>query len=199
MRIRCHFRSTSRLVVARLGWYIICMIALGAVASIVTVNVHIIFCLLAALLTFLLFTHTQTMGVHHFLPVAFWLFPAYFMGLREISRPLAFLPIAFRYLPVMAISVVIFAFGVSPTLQRAGVVASLFIPKDVTHPLHLDNYAEYQRLIAEIKAGMERDDRFEVFASSTILSDSLLVALEPSLSSHVVYAPHIAKQALFPF
>ena len=187
------------MLLGRLGIYTTTMILIGIIVSVIYVNVRVIFCTMAATLTFLLFTRTQEMAIHHFLPVAFWLFPSYVLGFRTLFDRLALFPTGYRSFAPAIIALIIFAFGVVPTLNGNGIVATIFLPKYNSHPLHLENYSEYTRLIGDIRTRLGTEEHFEVFSSSLVLSDSLLVSLEPSFQSRVIYAPHIAKVNFFPF
>jgi hypothetical protein len=193
------FLQHIRMISNRLGWYIIAMMAVGTGIAISTRNLCATFCLFVAALTWFLFIHVQRLGPHHFLPVAFWLLPVYFVGIVAAARYLVPLPKSVRLVPAALISMAIFAFGVSPRLQANGALGAIFIPRSTSHPLHLKGYAEYRRLIADLETLLKNDRRLVVFASSGSLSDSLLEALAPSLRGRINRAPHIANRDFFPF
>lgn len=181
------------------GWYMLSIIAVGVIAALLETSLTTLFCLACALLTFFLFIRTQAMGPHHFLPVAFWLFPVYFAGLCTCIRWFSFLPAMIRIVPFVAASIIIFVFGASPAFQRSGILGEIFIPKATFRPLHLDNLQEYKRLISDLETNLKDNEKFVVWASSKVLSDELLVTLEPNLASRYLGAPHIAKRDIFRF
>lgn len=158
-----------------------------------------LFCLTAAVGTFFLFTRTQYLAPHHFLPIAFWLLPLLLAGVAWCARRLWFLPSQFRLWPFAAISTAIFLVAISPISRSLGSAAHVFVPLNDDSPLHLDNYAEYQRLASDLEELTNEGGTFVVYASSTKISDSLLIALHPALEGQVVYAPAIAKRDLFDF
>lgn len=183
----------------RLGWYVVAMMAVGAGISLLTRNIYAIFCLLTATLTWFLFVRVQQLGPHHFLPIAFWLLPVYFVGIVSAFSYLPLLAKPLQLIPAVLISMVIFAFGVSPRLEANGILGAIFVPKITSHPLHLQNYAEYRRLVADLETLLDADKRAVVFASSDKISDSLLEALAPSLRGRINRAPHRANRDFFPF
>ena len=78
-------------------------------------------------------------------------------------------------------------------------MASLFVPSPPLYPLHLLRYEEYQRLVADLVNYAGEDHKVVVYASSLILSDSLLQALSPELDPHVIDQSQVDGMANFDF
>jgi len=173
--------------------------AIGAAVAIRQRKFEVVFCLIAAVGTFLFFIRTQRLGIHHYLPVAFWIFPVLATGMWWCSRAFAFLPHPLRLLPFSLASAVILLAAVAPVSRQPGWVPRLAIPQGNAAPLHIDNFEEYRRLVGDLAALTRDGSRFVVYASSLNLSDSLVTALEPALAKSVIYTPHIAKVAFFNF
>ena len=130
------FRPAPDPFPGRLGWYFIPMIVLGALISFVTRNLVAMFCFLAAVGAFLY--PDAGVGEHHFLPVAFWLFPAYIVATGWLAQWLTFVRAPARLLPFTAAGAAVFVLSIVPGFHRAALI-SLFVPRYATFPLHLDN------------------------------------------------------------
>ncbi|MCO5164385.1 MAG: hypothetical protein M9939_25165 [Mesorhizobium sp.] len=183
------------MVVNRCGWYVVSLVAVGFTVSIWRKDFRIIFAVSTGLLTFVLFASTQGLADHHFLPIAFMLFPAYFTGAYTVSSLLTVIPSYIRLVPICLIAVGIFVFAVTPGMPISG-YTSFFVPKQLARPRTLENYAEYKRLIDYLKTHASKND-VAVFASSFVLSDQILIAVDSEMREIVTKTPHIASQGLF--
>ncbi|AZO17352.1 hypothetical protein EJ069_23105 [Mesorhizobium sp. M2A.F.Ca.ET.043.05.1.1] len=193
------FPRHLEMLAERLSPWMIALIVIGAIVVVSHKNFEGGFCLLAAVGTFFFFIRTQYLGLHHFLPIAFWLLPIFLVGAAWCASYLQFLAARVRLLPFAAISSAILLVAISPASRSLDFPAHAFIPRADTSPLHLDNYAEYQRLVADLDHLTKDGSKFFVYASSSKISDSLMVALDHPLQGRVIYAPHIAKVDLFNF
>lgn len=185
------------MVVNRCGWYIVSLVAIGFAISVWRKDFRVIFAVLTGLLTFVLFASTQGLADHHFLPIAFMLFPAYFAGAFAISSLLTVVPPHLRFAPICLIAIGIFLVAVVPSIPVNG-YTSFFVPKQLARPRTLQNYAEYKRLIDYLKTHASKND-VAVYASSFILSDQILIAVDSEMRDIVTRTPHIASQNLFNF
>jgi hypothetical protein len=196
---RAGFAQHLTLFPGRLGWYFISMIVFGALISFVTRNLIATFCFLGAAGTFLFFIQTQQLAEHHFLPVAFWLFPAYIVAASWLARWLTFLPAPARLLPFVAAGVVVFVLSIVPGLNKGGPYTAPFVPRYATFPLHLDNYSEYQRLLADLDGWLGKNGKLVVYSFGMAISDSLLSALNPAINPHLSYVSYFPAAELFRF
>lgn len=185
------------MAVNRCGWYIVSLAAFGFAISMWRKDFRAIFTVLTGLLTFVLFASTQGLADHHFLPIAFMLFPAYFAGAYTLSSLLTVVPSHIRLVPICLIAVGIFVTAVAPGMPVNG-YTSFFVPEQLARPRTLDNYAEYKRLIDYLKTHASKND-VAVYASSFVLSDQVLVAVDSEMREIVTRTPHIASQNLFNF
>ena len=181
----------------RYGYYILSMMIIGLVAAIFWKDIYVFTCVSIASLTFVLFASTQVFGPHHFLPVAFMLFPAYFAGVKTLSSTLTFLPSGLRLLPASLIGLSIFAFGVVPGLDRPALLSPL-LPYQLVRPIKLENLNEYKRLIGDIQT-QAGNGKVAVYASNLELADSILRAIEPQIAANLVATPHLASRDYFNF
>ncbi|MFC3323685.1 hypothetical protein [Mesorhizobium cantuariense] len=184
---------------SRFSPYMLALTVIGAIVLLANKSFEGAFCLMAAVGTFLLFIRTQQIGPHHFLPIAFWLLPLLLAGVARCAGYLGVLPIQFRLWPFAAIAVATFLVAIAPLSRSLGPTAHIFVPRSDVSPLHLDNYAEYERLTSDLERLTANGEKFVVYASTKILSDSLLLALDRNLRDRVIYAPAIANQDLFNF
>jgi hypothetical protein len=188
-----------KMLVDRLSIFGVAIASIGAAVALHRRNERLLFCLIAAATTFVLFIRTQAFGSQHFLPVAMWGFPLLVAGLDQL----------YGWIPARAkwcaktlagiVPVIVFAIDVSPALPRGGVVASLFVPSPPVYPLHLLRYEEYQRLLADLVNYVGEHHTVVIYASSFILSDSLLEALSPELQPHVIDQVQVDRTASFDF
>jgi hypothetical protein len=175
------------------------IVLIGAMVALYRRNERLLFCIIAAVTTFVLFIQTQILGPQHFLPIAMWAFPILIAGLDRLYR---WIPSRAKWSATMLVGifpVVIFALDVSPALPQGGAVASMFVPSPPLYPLHLLRYEEYQRLLADLGNYVGEDHDVVVYASSIILSDSLLQALSPKLDPHVIAQRQVDGLASFDF
>jgi hypothetical protein len=193
------FAQHLALFPGRLGWYFIPMMTFGAAVAIATRNVVAIFCLLAATGTFFFFIQTQLMAEHHFLPVAFWLFPVYVVGAAWLSQWLKFQPAWARLAPFVVAGAAVFLLSIVPGLRKGGPYVEPFVPKYATFPLHLDNYSEYQRLLANLDGLLGKNGQVVVYSYGMAVSDSLLAALNPAIAPHISYISYFPALTLFRF
>ena len=177
----------------RISVYVGALTAIGAFIAVRNRNFEAIFCLLSAVGTFLLFTRTQYMGLHHSLPVFMWLLPLMCISISSISRNTRLPMTAFA-----AFGMLILAISLSPLARNLGAAARIVIPYEDLTPLYLENLAEYKSLATDIERYASAGEKAAVFASSRDLSDSLLMSLNPNLKTTVIPAPHIAATQGFP-
>lgn len=183
------------LAYSRLGIYTIILIATGAIYYILKRNYFIIFCVITSAITYSLFISTQIISNHHFLPIAFMLFPVYFAGASVLSSALLFLPSSYRMVPACFLALVIFLFGVAPTLPSIPGI-SFFVPRITARPMKLENFPEYMRLAHDLE---KTTGTIAVHASSLVLADRVLTAVDPDLGSRILATPHLASDGLVNF
>ncbi|TPK70115.1 hypothetical protein FJ930_19270 [Mesorhizobium sp. B2-4-15] len=160
------------------------LILVGLLISVLRRNGFSLFSASAAVLTFLFFTRTQDPERHHSMPIFLWLFPAYAQAIVAIVSGSAlrarWATVATAFVAGLAFMGTFFPVG----RQLLSPISFVFAKED-TLPLRLDNLSEYRRLIADLFGKMKPEDRFSVFASGPILSDSLLFSLDANLLPHV--------------
>jgi hypothetical protein len=178
------------------SWYMIVLTLIGAVYLFSVQRFEGAFCFFASIGTFLLFTRTQSLGIHHFLPIAFWLLPLFVAGCRWCSR---WIGKTLGMSMFALISTIIFVIAISPMARSLGSVAHFVVPRSDTSPLHLGNFDEYLRLVQDLDKLTAPDQRFVIYASSPSASDSLFLALDDNLTNRVISSPHIAKRDFFDF
>jgi hypothetical protein len=173
----------------RTGVFILSLIAIGAIFAPCDSRAEAWFCLLTAVLTLVLFSNTQILGAHHYLPVALWLFPLYSLGFSRIvdafvrpARP----AVAFG---MLLISVAIFALGLNPRVDmpRWGYA---FLGQYGFPPLTIENFEEYRRLSSDIEKVAGGGKKVAVYASSPQLSDALLTAINPAIEGALLPMLH---------
>ncbi|OBQ61075.1 hypothetical protein [Mesorhizobium erdmanii] len=169
---------------SRLSYVNWALIIVGLYISVVRGNRFSLFCAIASVLTFLLFTRTQDPERHHSLPIFLWLLPAYTQAIVSIVSALA---LRSRWSTAVVATVAGFAFlgAFFPTGRQLLSPIGFVFPSEATLPLHLDNLPEYRRLIDDLVSRMGPDDHFSVFASGPVMSDALLFGMDRRLLPHV--------------
>ncbi|MBZ9704091.1 MULTISPECIES: hypothetical protein [unclassified Mesorhizobium] len=172
------------------------LILLGLYFSVVRGNRFALFCALASVLTFFLFTRTQDPDRHHSMPMFLWFFPAYAQAIVAIvSMP----ALRSRWsTAVIAIAAGLAFVGTFFPIGRELLSpVSIVFAKEATLPLHLDNLPEYRRLIADLMRNMEPENRVSVFASGPVMSDSLLFGMNRGLFPYVVWTCQVDSRDRF--
>ena len=174
-----------------LGWWVLTFMAIGLIADVRAKRANSVTWACVAVLTLLLFSRVQAPGLHHILPVAFFLFPAYVAGLSFVIGSLGSPRLtALALCGVMSLNFISsfapMGWGVAEPLRMA-------FPTARHPPLHLAQYDEYQRLIGDLKA-LEPTAKVAVFASSFALSDSLLSVLDRSLTNRLEWVAHVDRR-----
>ncbi|MER9952077.1 hypothetical protein [Mesorhizobium sp. M0047] len=171
-------------VVSRLSYVNWLLIIFGLYISFLRRNRFSLFCAVASITTFFLFTRTQDPDLHHSMPMFLWLFPAYAQAIVAIvSMP------ALRSRLSAAIIVVVAGLAFLGTFFPIG--RQLLSPINYVYasqgilPLHLDSMSEYKRLTDDLTREMRPEDRFAVFASGSVMNSWLLFALKRSLYPHI--------------
>ena len=174
-----------------LGWWVLTFGAIGLIADLRAKRANSLTWACMAMLTLLLFSRVQAPGLHHILPVAFFLFPAYVAGLSFVTSILGSPRLtALALCGMMSLNFVSsfapMGWGLAEPLRMA-------FPTARHPPLHLAQYDEYQRLISDLK-GLEPTAKVAVFASSFALSDSLLNVLDPTLLPRIEWVAHVDRR-----
>ncbi|WP_258051838.1 hypothetical protein [Mesorhizobium sp. INR15] len=193
---RTNFASQIDQFGARLSYANWLLIGTGLYLSITRRNRFSLFCAVASALTFLLFVRTQDPDRHHSMPMFLWLFPAYAQAIVAIvSMP------ALRWRWANAVMVVVaglaFLGAFFPMGRQLLSPISYFFAREATLPLHLDNLAEYRRLVDDLVKKGGTGDSFSVFASGAIMSDSLLLSMNPVLYNYVILSCQIDSRDQF--
>ncbi|MEO5759099.1 MAG: hypothetical protein ABIQ51_19790 [Mesorhizobium sp.] len=181
---------------SRLSYVNWLMIVAGLCLSIARRNRFSLFCAVASALTFLFFTRTQDPDRHHSMPMFLWLFPAYAQAIVAIVSIQA---LRWRW----ASAAIAVAAGLAylgtffPIGRQVLSPVSYVFAKEETLPLHLDNLTEYKRLVDDLVTKIEPGDHFSVFASGSVMSDSLLLNMNPSLYRDIILSCQVDSRDKF--
>lgn len=170
------------------GLYLLPLIFLGVAyiffGSSSRLKVLCAFALANFIITYIIFTRTQTPGMQHGMPLCFWLAILVLSALKlffdKLKKGLATtLIIAFALLTAAVfISTYSKPFGKPEWVSR-------YLPGK-EYPLRLENFDHYHELIAFMSARVGADDKVAVFASSGSLNNDLFAAISPaSFVSHI--------------
>ncbi len=174
-----------------LGPLICAVAAIGTAFAVRARNVTVLFGLCASVITFFLFSRTQAPGTQHMLPICFWIFPAFGYGLICLFRSLPNLIRRMSMAVVFVLLLASFASVFSQAVRNDLAFMRAMVPVGTFFPLKIQNFGEYKRLIADIHRLVGNSEKFAVFASSSLMSDSLLQAIDPTLSQELALVSHI--------
>ncbi|RUX91237.1 MULTISPECIES: hypothetical protein [unclassified Mesorhizobium] len=181
---------------SRLSYVNWLLIVVGLYISVIRRNRFSLFCAVASALTFFLFTRMQDPDRHHSMPMFLWLFPAYAQAIVAIVS----MPALRSRWSTAAISVAtgLAFFGTFFPLgrQMLSPISDVFA-REATLPLHLDNLSEYRRLIDDLIGRMRPEDRFSVFASGSVMSDSLLYEMDKDLYPRIEWTCQVDSRDQF--
>jgi hypothetical protein len=181
---------------SRLSYVNWLLIAIGLYISVIRRNRFSLFCAVASALTFFLFTRMQDPDRHHSMPMFLWLFPAYAQAIVAIvSMP----ALRSRWsTAAIAVAAGLAFFGTFfPIGRQVLSPISYVFAREATLPLHLDNLPEYRRLIDDLVGRMGPEDRFSVFASGSVMSDSLLYEMDKDLFSRIEWTCQVDSRDQF--
>jgi hypothetical protein len=159
------------------------------VRAILFQNLRILFICFCAVLTFLLFSRTQSPNSHHLLPIFFWLFPSFVFGVtwpfssssRLVARTVWVIP---------ALMLASFASVVHPATRERLAAGDVLLPAVTIFPLKVDRIDTFRALTRDLKGELKPGDRLAVFASSEI-SDAFFIALDRSLGEVIIPVAHV--------
>lgn len=182
-------------ILDRSGYLFFILVISGLVLSAFRRNYAMLFCGITSVVTLFLFTRTQAPSVQHGMPVIFFLLPAFtYPFLLILSRLChSFSRLVFSVVTIILCGA-IFAVSFIPSAYRALPLITKIAPQELYHPLKVDNFEEYLRLIAKLNELTKGGEKFSVIASSSVLSDSLLRALDNSLTPKIEWASHVDER-----
>jgi len=174
-----------------LGPLICAVAAIGTAFAVRARNVTVLFGLCASVITFFSFSRTQAPTMQHMLPICFWIFPAFGYGLICLFRSLPNLIRRMSMAIVFALLLASFASVFSQAVRNDLAFMRAIFPVRTFFPLKIQNFGEYKRLIADIHRLVGDSEKFAVFASSYLMSDSLLHAIDPTLFQKLAWVSNI--------
>ena len=165
-----------------LGFCVLAFVTIGLIVAIMQRRTLPLFCACVAVLTAVLFARVQAPDRHHILPIALFLFPAYFAGLAHVMQRLMTPPVAASVMGIVACmnflsTFVPFGWGVAEPLRTA-------FPRAYHAPLRLQAFEEYKRLATDLK-NLEPDTTIAIFASSGLLAHDMIESIEPALEPRI--------------
>ena len=165
-----------------LGFWVLAFVMIGLIVTIVQRRALPCFCACVAVLTAVLFARVQAPDRHHILPIALFLFPAYFAGLSHVMQRLMTPPVAAVAMGIVACMNFLstfapFGWGIAEPLRTA-------FPRAHHAPLRLQAFGEYKRLATDLK-NLESDTTIAIFASSGLLAYDMMYSIEPALEQRI--------------
>jgi hypothetical protein len=155
------------------------------------------FVALNLIFTVIFFTHTQAFGMHHYLPVALWLYVLGCMGISQLAAGVRGVKRTVAICCSVGLAGAVFYGTYGPLPAWSSQVTGVLLPFRLAR-IKLENYSNYQRFLADLDGVMKRDDTFSVYGSSNSFSDSLIHALSGSeMDRGLVYASQVDRRDHF--
>jgi hypothetical protein len=163
----------------------------GVMLAIARKNLLVIMCVTAAVISFFAFARTQAPSIQHTLPVFFWLFVVAAYPVVTASR---FAP---RYIRFVLVLVALLYLGLNfcwvfvPEARDRMQRLSFAFSGQTVFPLKIEHFSNYKELIRAVHLFNPSTSDLAVFASSYVLSDSLLYAIDKSLYTNITWASQV--------
>ncbi|MFL9666869.1 hypothetical protein WIX39_007975 [Variovorax sp. AB1(2024)] len=142
-----------------------------------------------AILLFVLFTRTQGFGMHHYLPLAFWIYLLMCVGLWSVLL-LFSAPFGWKISVVTVASLLILA----ATFYRSGIGAAMggAVLPSVVYNNKIGDEVAYRSLALQLDKLVKPDEKWTAFASDVILNrDVLLSVSNELLADRAVDTSHV--------
>ncbi|UVK45226.1 hypothetical protein BPNPMPFG_000736 [Mesorhizobium sp. AR07] len=193
---RTNFISQIDQIGSRLSYANWLLIIVGLYISLVRRNSFALFCAVASVLTFLIFTRTQDMDRHHSMSLFLWLFPAYAQAIVAIVSMSA-LRSRWSTAAIAAAAGLAYFGTFFPVGRQLLSPINYVFAREATLPLHLDNLPEYGRLIDDLVGRMGPEDKVSIFASGSVMNDGLLIGMNPALYDHLGWSCQVDSRDQF--
>jgi hypothetical protein len=185
-----HFRR----YLARSGPVAVGLFALGFCVAVWQRRMNQLFFVAVALISGILFGLTQAPGVQHNMPVVFFLMPTAILPIVLFFKSLRLRGQVPALAIIVATTLIVFMSSFSASFPRLSPFFAKISPTDTYPPLHYNQFSEYQRLIAFLHQTLQHNQKVAVFASSPDLSDSLILAIDPTLSANIVPTSNVDER-----
>jgi hypothetical protein len=153
----------------------------------------IMFCTINAVMLFCIFVRTQKFYEQHYLPLGFWLYALSCIGFLLLATMLG-KGLRQTMFVLISSTLLISSFLAVFVLKDARTV--FWAPNHQSLPVSYAQYSEYRRLVLDLdKLLASSIDKVSIFASSDIMSDSLLLAMSTaSQRTHIQPPSQVDKR-----
>jgi len=161
-----------------IGVYVFLFFIVGIIACFFEKNIKsrtfVIFCLCNLIISFYLFTKTQSPGVQHIIPFAAWVLFVAVYAVYKIQNGLVKGLVGTVFATaIILFSVVVNIITTVPWFQNSFAETKLLPTR--SYPLHIENYENYVSLIDKLEALTKgNNDKIAVFSSSGVLNDDMI-------------------------
>lgn len=178
-----------------LGLLACSLIFLGIISAFIKKNYVVLFTIFVAVLITIIFSSIQAPGLQQQLPIMFMLFPALFSGVFFITNGLRNKSIL---LLLMVLSFLTFFFSFVPGQGNDTAYGKFLFPHLKYPPLSIEHFKNYVALDHYLQSITNTSDKkFSVFAASSTLNSSLLVAIDSKLGDRINWEADIDRRDHF--
>ncbi|GBQ04817.1 hypothetical protein [Acetobacter cerevisiae] len=185
------FMSQLNTVLYSIGPLYTLLFIVGIGLAIINRNQFVLFCASCAILTFVLFSRTQAPGIHHLLPIFFWMVVVSGYTVLMLFAHLSGWTVKIGTAALLVYGALSWGIVFSPALSARLQPFHSTFPMERLFPLHVENMPEYTKLIAQIKAQTKNGEKFAVFSSGGELTTAVLFAFDHSLEPQLAWPSQI--------
>jgi hypothetical protein len=168
----------------------------GAVAGLANRATRLLtaFVTLNPILLYALFTRTQAFGLHHYLPLAFWIFMLIALGVVAVVDQ-AGKGTGWAAMALSVTWIITFAGTFFPLPRSLDATVGWLLPRTKHYQLVFPNRAAYDGLLRDIQRLASSTNRLTAFGHDDVMSDERLYALTRNNSKEwLVRAAHVDKR-----
>jgi hypothetical protein len=189
------FKTSVILLMASPGYVILAPMAVGLIWALAGARTFeknfTLFCLANLVISFYLFTRTQSPGIQHCLPFALWMFFVAMPGVRLTVTAWRQPWWQCSVLALGALASLVIALVTFNNLNLPAAFNSALLP-DKNYPMGVANFRNYQALAARLLALTQNGDQVAVLSSNGALSDDLIATLtDDKIDSQIAYASQV--------
>ncbi|HCT2124012.1 TPA: hypothetical protein OTQ61_003178 [Citrobacter koseri] len=174
------FSKSLMVIFGDIGLFMMPFFIFGIISAISNIktkqSVFVLFSAFSFVISVLLFTGTQTPGIHHVLPFSLWFLFVSIFGLNYISSLFKSKDTEHSLLTIIMVGMTLISVSTFnkpfPSYKN-----DFHIFPDGLYPYKVSNFDEYKRLSDRLVALTNSGDKISVFSSNYILNDDMLLTI----------------------
>lgn len=174
------FSRSLMVIFGDIGLFMIPFFIIGAIGAVLNINtqkgIFVIFSAFMFIISTILFTGTQTPGIHHVLPFSLWFLFVSIYGVMFLTSFCNSKEVEYTSITIALMAMVIIFFSTFNKPYPSYTNESHILP-DGLYPYKVSNFDEYKRLSDKLVSLTNNGDKISVFSSNYILNDDMLLTI----------------------